>query len=241
MKQLESLGFNEKEIRIYLYLIEYGSSPASEISRSIHIPKSTVNFIADNLWERWILKKSFQWNTGYFEADVTMLEEVVEHESQQKMQALSAAIPLLKEKNKQVMSRPKMIFFDGRDMCRKAYSDILIMKEKIFYEFWAHQDLEEWLGVNFMNEFIWKRVKKQIFCKAIGTQYEIMNNLQKDDEKHLRDLNIINTTSWDITSSIAIYDDKVLILNLKGAQNGVCIENKDFAETMKTIFRICDW
>jgi len=222
-----------------MYLIEYGASPASEISRTIHIPKSTVNFIADNLWERWILKKSFQWNTGYYEADIIMLEDSIRAESESRLSALWEILPWLKEKNKEVMSRPKMIFFDGRDMCRKAYSDILDMKEKIFYEFWAHQDLETWLGVNFMNGFIDSRIKKRIFCKAIGTQYEIMNNLQKDDEKHLRDLKIIETDSGDITSSVAIYDDKVLILNLKWTQNGVRIENKDFAETMKTIFRIC--
>ena len=104
-----------------------------------------------------------------------------------------------------------MSFFDGRDMCRKAYLDILHMDEEVFYEFWAHQDLEQWLGVNFMNEFIWNRVKKRIFCKAIGTRYEVMNNLQKNDEKHLRDLETITGEFWNITSSIAIYDDKVLI------------------------------
>ena len=50
--ELISIGFSEKESQVYLYLIEYGTSGASEIAKHLRIPKSTVNFIAENLWKR---------------------------------------------------------------------------------------------------------------------------------------------------------------------------------------------
>gem|GEM_PF-3798161 len=49
---LTTLGLNDKQIQVFIYLVEYGISAASEIAKSISIPKSTVNFLADTLWQQ---------------------------------------------------------------------------------------------------------------------------------------------------------------------------------------------
>jgi sugar-specific transcriptional regulator TrmB len=51
-EKLSSLGLNQKEMQVYMYLVEYGISAASEVARHIAIPKSTVNFLADSLWKK---------------------------------------------------------------------------------------------------------------------------------------------------------------------------------------------
>ena len=68
--QLHILGFKEKESKVYLYLIEYGISGASEVAHHLGYPKSTVNFLADALWKRGYLTKSIRGNTHYYEADI---------------------------------------------------------------------------------------------------------------------------------------------------------------------------
>jgi hypothetical protein len=90
-----------------------------------------------------------------------------------------------------------------------------------------------------MDDFIAKRVEQKIFCDSVGTTWKIERALQEKDKEHFRELKIFSETLWNISSSIAIYDNKVLILNLKGSYSGVLIENSDFAKTMKTVFRIC--
>ena len=110
-KELGILGLNEKEAVVYLYLIEYGVSPASEISKRVGIPKSTVNFIADNLWERWMIKKSFQGKTGYYEADINMLEYNIYSEAEKKKKILWEILPLLQEKKFRNYVETKNVFF----------------------------------------------------------------------------------------------------------------------------------
>jgi sugar-specific transcriptional regulator TrmB len=151
-----------------MYLVEYGISPASEISRKINIPKSSVNFIADNLWERGIVKKSFQSKTGYYEADINLLEESVLTELSEKQTVLQEILPTLREKNKNTISRPKITFIDGIEGCKHAYLELLKIKNE-FLEFGAHKDLQNAFGVKFMDDFISQRVKKKIFCDSIGT------------------------------------------------------------------------
>ncbi len=237
-EKLKILWLNIKEINVYVYLIEYWISAASEIAHAIEIPKSSVNFLADNLWKRGILTKSFRGKTGYFEADISSLKQAVLWELSSKEKALEKLIPILEEKNKNIISKPKINFIDGVENCKKEYLELLTVEK--FYEFGAHEDLKNAFGQKFMKDFIDKRVDKSIFCDSIWTDWNTEINLQKLDAQQKRELKIFSAEKfWKIRSSIAIYSNKVLILNLKWAFTGVLIENKEFAQTMKTVFLIC--
>lgn len=236
--QLQNLGFNEKESKVYLYLIEYGISGASEVAHHIGYPKSTVNFLAETLWKRGFLSKSIRGNTHYYEADISLLESLLEHEIVEKQSFLQEVLPLLREKNRNVLAKPKIHFLDGVEHCKQAYLELL-KSEHIFYEFWAHDDLVKAFGSEFMSTFIWTRVQRGIFCDSIGTIGAVEIGLQKLDHEQKRDLQIFSSSFGTIRSSIAIYDETVLVLNLAWIYTGVRIENREFAETMKIIFHIC--
>lgn len=238
IEKLQTLGMNEKEAKTYLYLIEYGISWASEIAKHLNYPKSTVNFLADTLWKRGFLSKSIRSHTHYYEADISLLESLLYLEKKEKEDFLLGTIPLLRTMNQNVRSKPKIIFLDGEDQCKKAYLWLLEVKG-IFYEFWAHRDLVQAFWQTFMDDFIRERVKRGIFCDSIGTNGEMEKSLQKKDKQQKRRLDIFDHSIGKIGSSICIYTDTVLILNLENTYSWVTIQNREFAETMKTIFRIC--
>lgn len=242
--KFKKLWFSEKETDIYLYLVEYWISPASEIARALNIPKSTINFIADNLWKRLVLKKSFRWKTWYYEAEINNLEENILKEIEEKSKVISEILPYLKEKWKSIISKPKITFIDWLDSCINSYLEILKIKKdqnwiKKFYEFWAHEDLEKAFWKKFMQDFIDSRVKKQIFCKSIWSDWEVEKELKLKDNVQMRNLKLFPKNLWEIKSSIVMYENKVLILNLNAIFTGVLIENREFYETMKSIFNIC--
>lgn len=236
---LAILGLNEKQIQVFEYLVEYGISPASEISKCISIPKSTVNFLADTLWKNWYLKKSFRWKTWYYEIDIEMLRHWIGSEIEKQQTAFERLIPQLREKMVfSKLNKPKITFLEGVENCQNAYLDLLNVD--IFYEFGAHADLENSFGKKFMSDFIQKRIQKWVFCDSIGTTWEIEQALQKLDSTQQRDLKIFDAQIYGkISSSIAIYDDKVLILNVDVIPMWVLIQNSQFSETMKTVYMIC--
>ena len=134
IEKLQTLGMNDKEVRVYLYLIEYGISGASEVAHHLGYPKSTVNFLADTLWKRGYLTKSIRGNTHYYEADISLLESLLEKEILEKRSFLQEVVPILQEKNRNVISKPKIHFLDGVENCRQAYLELL-KSEQVFYEF----------------------------------------------------------------------------------------------------------
>jgi len=237
-EKLLELWFNKKEVEVYLYLIEFWISSASEIWKKLEYPKSSVNFLADNLWKKWILKKSFRWKTGYYESDISNLEKIILEEIKNKKNILENIIPELKEKNKNTFERPKIIFIDWLENCKKAYLDILKTKTE-YYEIWAHFDLENTFWEEFMNNFIKSRIKNNLICNAISNNGKTEKRFENKDLEEYRKLKLFDENIfWKIHSTIAIYNNKVLILNLKKSPNWVLIENKDFYETMKTILKI---
>ena len=90
-----------------------------------------------------------------------------------------------------------------------------------------------------MNNFINSRIKNNLICDALSNNWEVEKKFENKNSEELRELKLFEKSIfWTIYSSIAIYENKVLILNLRWNPNWVLIENKDFCETMKTVFKI---
>ena len=237
-EKITLFGWNKKEIEVYLYLIQYGVSSASEIAKHLAYPKSTVNFLAESLWKKWFLNKSMRTNTHYYEADLLILENILHAQTQERQKFLDEVLPTLREMNKNVQTKPKISFFDGEENCKNAYLELLEI-QGWFYEFWAHSDLADAFGTDFMDTFIRERVARGIFCDALWNANEVEKTLKEKDTDELRSISIFDSSFGSIYSSIAIYDEKVLVLNLRWVYTGVRIHNRELAETLKTIFRIC--
>ncbi len=241
-EKLLELWLNKKEIKVFLYLINFWISSASEIAKKLDYPKSSINFLADNLWKKGILKKSFRWNTGYYETDIVNLEKIILNEIKNKKNILELIIPELKEKTKNKFDRPKIIFIDWLENCKKEYLKIIDFwkKEKWvieYLEIWTHQDLENAFWKDFMDNFIKLRIKNNLVCNAISNYWKVEERFKNKEE--FRKIKLFKENIfWKIYSTIAIYDNKVLILNLNWKNSWVLIENKEFYETMKTIFMI---
>ena len=232
--KLIELWFNKKEIKVFLYLIEMWISSASEIARNISFPKSTVNFLADNLWKKGILKKSFRWKTGYYEVDINSFEKNILEEIKNKKNILDNIIPELKEKNKNTFDRPKIIFIDWLENCKKAYLEILeiwktqrakaLCWQAEYLEIWAHWDLVNAFWEEFMSNFIKSRIKNNLICNAISNDWNTEKRFENKNSEEFRKLELFDENIfWKIHSTIAIYENKVLILNLNWKNNWVLI------------------
>lgn len=231
------MGFSEKEAIVYLALLEFGAQPASVISKKLDIPRPTVLFLFQALVKRGVVRKSMRGRTQIFFADPNDLEEKKRQEIAVQSSGLEQTIKLLKEFKNPLTSQPKVTFFEGIDGCRKAYSMILESKTEAL-EFGTHRDLEK-MGVPFMENFIKERAKRKIMLYDLDKDEKLNRNFQKRDLKDFRHLKIYDAKKFgNIYSSINIFEDKVLLLNLHEDAFAILIENHAVAETLKTIFRL---
>lgn len=232
-EELKKLGFNEKETTVYLALLEFGTQPASIIAKKTKIPKTTILFLCDSLLKKGYITRSNKGATQYFTADPKDLEKTKEKEISDQKEALTKVLPILNEFKNPFSSPPKITFFEGIDACRKAYSLILESKDEAF-EFGSHKDLEI-MGYDWMQNFIKNRAKNNIFLHEIAKKDETHVSYLPLDKKQKRKQHLFSPKKGDLYSSIAIFEDKVLILNLYSDPFAILIQSPQVAETLKTI------
>ncbi len=228
------LGLTEKEAKVYLALLEFGMQPASVLAKKTDFPKATIHFLCDNLVVRGYVRRSQKGRTRYFYAEPEDLSKAKTKEISEQKEALSRAIPLLKEYKNPFTSQPKVTFYEGLAGCKKAYLTVLDSKTDV-REFAAHDDLTK-MGDNFMNDFMDERARRGIHINVICPNNQTHKRYKFLNKKQKRTMRMFSPQrKGDIYSSIDIFENKVLLLNLYHDAFAILIENKEFADTMKTI------
>ena len=235
LNEFKNIGLSEKESKVYLALLEMGLQPASTIAKIVKIPKSTTLFILENLNKEGLIRKCLKGKTQYFYADPKDFQSALEEKLKKQHDSLNTLLPFLEKTHRPFSSRPQITFYEGVDNCKKAYQ-LLLDANSTVLEFGSHTDLENAFGKTFMQKFIQKRVANKIHLKALTSQSKAHFELIKDNQKQLREHIVLDNELGIINSSIALFDNKILILNLKKSAFGILIDNPDMYETLKTLF-----
>ena len=233
-KCLMQLGFSHKEAEAYLALLEFGSQPASVIAKKTNMPRPTVLFLFDGLVKRGYVRRSQRGRVQYFYVDPNDLKKAKVDELQEEEEALKKVIPLLEEFKNPYTSPPKITFFEGLEGCRKAYS-MLLDSETAILEFAAHEDLER-MGKDFMKNFVEQRTTRKRFIRPICIRSPLNKAFHAIDKKQQRNLKMFSSKKFGIIySSIDIFEDKVLLLNLRDDAFAILMQSKAVADTLRTI------
>lgn len=233
IEALLKIGFSQKEAEIYLALLEYGLQPASVIAKKLKMPRPTVLYVLETLTEKAYVHKSKKGRSQYFYTEPKFLKQAKQLELDQQKSCLDSVLPKLEECKHPYSSPPKIQLFDGLDNCRQAYLMLLESQTEI-YEFAAHDDLIK-MGEEFMEGFMNERARRGIVLHAVCHNTVIHQFNKKRNELHKRTMKIFDPVKGKLYSSIAVFENKVLLLNLYHDAFAILIENSEVAETLRTI------
>ena len=115
----ETLGFNDKQTKVYLSLAETGKATASFISKRCDIPRSTVYALLDSLVEKGVVSLEHSSGTTYYVVnDTESFTRMLEREEEELKSKFTLAsdlaqqlIPYLKSSHHSV---PKLQYFEGK-------------------------------------------------------------------------------------------------------------------------------
>lgn len=233
LQELQKFGLDQKEAEAFLVLLEYGPQPASIVAKKMNLPRTTVLYALENLYKHKMVTKSFTGKTQYFKASIERFKNSREKELSEKHANLKKLIPQLAELEKEQKSPARIEFFEGISGCRKAYEKVLSAKSSI-YEFTTHEDLEK-MGSKFMKDFLDTRIKNKNKIRVICQDIDVHKKFEKLNKKQLREMKMFSKNFGRLYSSIDVYDDEIIILNLYGEPFAIHIVNDHLAETLKTL------
>ena len=234
---LQKIGLDNKEARIYLAALELGPATIQNIADKSSIKRTTVYQILDKLKEQGLVSETTDKKRKLIvAADPVNLKRNIKT----KEQLLNNILPNLQALSNLNPIKPKITFYKGIEGYREIYLDTLKAKTKTALWISPFEIQQETIGEEFLNDYIDKRVKNKIWIKLIqkisaDTPARFFDpRLHEKQFKQVRFL----TEATSVPNVIVVYDNKVAIMSTKKEGFGFVVESKDYAESMKIFHKL---
>jgi HTH-type transcriptional regulator, sugar sensing transcriptional regulator len=233
VKVLTNLGLNEKEAKVFLALTEQGTAVVSTISQAAGINRVTTYDVLEKLKQRGLVSFFTKSKVKYFSG---INPEILLEEFEKRTNDLRVHLPKFKTLTGEI-SHPRVRYFEGLDGIKAIYADTLTSKTDILNFSNSDEIRKKWH--NYDEEYVEKRAKKGIFLRGVCPKDKAGEIVHAEDEKYHREIRLVNSSEFNFTNEINIYDDKVAIISFKEELIGMIIESHEIANSQRAIFNMC--
>lgn len=235
--ELQQIGLTEKEAKVYMAAIELGKASAQEISTKAHIKRPTTYFTIDQLMQKGLMSSVYEGKKQFFMAEnPERLEDVFkarQDELKRQGEKLGKLVPDLKRlrpKNKDV---PVVKYYIGKEGARSMVKDLLKFSGDEAWIAYPHDTVKAMFSSEELREMRFNRIQKEARAKALYTSSgnPILDNPSTEHVK-------LNGDNLKLPADIAVYGNYTRLTSFSDDVFGVVIEDKDIAESMKTLFKL---
>ncbi len=230
-EKLQEFGFSEKEIKVYLALLEMGSAVASVIAKKAGIKRSTAYLVLDLLIKRGLVSAVERRGIQVYEvAPPEQLVHYLKGVSAQYAGLAEAAKGMLPELQLSRTARtptPKVRFFEGEGGVNTVYEDTLGSLEEIrVHAAFAHGESGSTgdAGAPLTGR---TDIKMQlVFPEQSGKGKKAVFD---------RETLLASRSDIGVSSEINIYDDRVVFISA-AEDFAVSIESRELADALRKTF-----
>lgn len=236
------IGFTGNESKVYLELLQIGAQPVTLLAKRLTMNRTSVWSILKSLEQKGVISSYSSKKTQYFVAnDPNFLIGYVDRKCRAfdyYREKLISVLPQFRGIGENfVFHKPVVSFFDGLEGVKQVLCDFLkANSDKRGYISLDKCFLYDNNFSDFFKEALSKKTSK--FFKIILPNFEDIKKIFNFKNKNIEVLCLDKADFGKLfENEIAIYDDKVCILNLqKGAEYGIVIDSPKTADMHKMIF-----
>lgn len=235
-KPLRNLGFNEKEAKVYLALLELGPSAVREISLKSGLKKPTTYVILDELRQKdAVLFLPGAKKKLYSAKDPDFLF----NDAKQRLNQAFYDLPILKSLGKKANRKAMVTYYEGV----QGYEQAMTYKENEIVE--AGEMLCYFASGANVNPAMFKSIdecmdrlrRNGVRMRAFAPDHESLRRYRAEDEAFGREVKTLPMEMYSAASSIDINRNFVRFA-LFDEEMFVIIENHEIAQMMRQIFEM---
>ena len=222
-KALEKIGLSPNEIKVYLYLVDYGQSKAGKIAKGTEIQRSSAYGAINSLVYKGLVAYATVGKVKYFQA--TSPNRLVEYIKEQE-EAITDALPELTKRHKMSKKTGKVRMFKGVKGVKAVFKDMIRSKED---------------NVCFGEDGQLKQ-RMPIFCQQFVREQNL-NNTKTKILSRFRKVSYSKGSSYRYVDkatksnvAVNIYGDKINIIIWTDEPEAIIIENAEAAKSFKAYF-----
>lgn len=237
-KDIQSLGLNEKEAKVYLASLELGQATVQKISAKAGIKRPTTYFIVEGLMERGLMSSYYQGKKQFFMAE--MPERILDLIAKERKdldlreEQFKRLLPELQSINNRNKDKPVVKYYEGKDgVIAMTLEHMKTSKNQKIYNIFSRDIVEQAITAEDLSSIRKERLGSKLTTKTIYTR-------EKGDLQNVEDADLVRlpASEFPVSCDIAFYEDKVRIASFKDRLVGVVIEDKEIAQSLRALFEL---
>lgn len=224
-KMLEQAGLTKSEAKVYLALLELGSSLAGLITRKTGLHRRSVYDTIERLIQKGLVSYIKKNNRKYFEAaNPERLLEIL----REKEENIKQAMPELESKFNFIKEKTETVFYRGKQALKTVFDD-QIKEGKEILIFGAASNADQIVKYYF-SKYDKQRIKNKIRVKAIFNQ-KLAKKIPLSEIKYL-------PKEYSSHTATNIYGNKVAIILWSDEPFAILINQKEIADSYRSYFEL---
>lgn len=237
---LQKLGMTNKEVRVYLKLLELGSSAVSILAKKLNENRTSTYSLLQSMQNKGLVSYLTKNKIKYFVAGDP---GILINQYSQSAKGLKALLPQLLAINNQYGQKPKITFYEGVSGIKQIGELLLEVPGSTRESFMGldektiHPEVKKYYEEDFIN----RRIELGIKYRGIITgSIPMGNNHPKSEIGQLRELKQVDPKIFPIKIHIDIFpNNKVALYSYhRDELMGVVIEHEAFYTSMRTAFKL---
>lgn len=239
IEKLEKFGLSKKEAKVYISLLELGSSPVNEIAKKALVNRSTTYVLLESLAKHGLVSISEKRGVKFYnpaspERLIQFLEESVKKYTEL-VGVAHGLLPELKAIYVGVGPKPRVQFFEGPEGIKTAYEDTLTAQETIR----AYASIENMHKAlpDYFPDYYRRRAKNNVKIRAIFPDTPEAKERTKYNQEEARETLLVPHEEYAFSPEINIYDNKIVFMSLV-EKFSLIIESQELADALKKAFEL---
>lgn len=239
---LLQLGFSEKEVIVYLSVLQSSDASIPSLSKDTGLSRGTVYDVAENLKGKGFVAEIRKGKKRRLVAEsptnrfYSLLDTM--HGGLERARIdVENILPIIKAINVGEDYKPQIRVYSGEKGFRQVWDEIFMSKEKSFLSIARVETFIRFGGTEFLAEIQKRKAKLGFSSRAINESSELAEQMRDSDAKYNRETRIV-PKGFQFPSTEIIFGDKIAMFSTKEENIVLLIESKDFAETHRVYFEM---
>ena len=236
--QLETLGLNGRQAKVYLALLQLGSASAIEIAKATRFKHPTVYDVLDVLKERRLISETFEGGRKRFSAEDPNCLRLAEEERHRTLEELLPDLQALYGGGKR---RPRVRVYPGSEGTEVVDEELLNVRSGEYFYFGGVREMIQNSSEEHLSDYFRKRISRGIWSNAIrirGAEDDL--EYMRGGEQNLRRVRYLPKPILENSAGLYLYDDRVAVISAWKENYAMIIESSELSLLLKTIWN-CMW
>lgn len=244
---LRTLGLNDNEVRVYLYLLTHGESIASVIAKRLQMKRVTAYGTLESLGKKDMVV-SFTKNevTNFDAVEPDDIMELCQARVNEMQRLQKRAVSLKNEFSKlrqtgkmpKLEIRGKIKYYQGLEAVTDLIAETLEEKEKMQFCFGLNSYHTELAGDDW-GVYTKRRVETGMKVKSIQPDTDAAKEYQSRDAKELRETRLVPKEKFPGNCEINIVGNMIAMFTTGGQEAmGMKMYNPNMAQALKSLFEL---